>query len=114
MYEIAGHHFDPTTDLRARCTICQRRFSILYFMDRDINRFPVCAGPPKTVQGSKAIVRIKKADGTWEELDVINDITWSIPGQAVNGRVCECGARKTGVKDFAPGHSSWCPVKEVP
>jgi hypothetical protein len=25
--------------------------------------------------------------------------------------VCECGSAKTGVKDYAPGHSSWCPVK---
>jgi hypothetical protein len=25
---------------------------------------------------------------------------------------CECGAKKTGIKDYKPGHSSWCPVKE--
>jgi len=27
--------------------------------------------------------------------------------------VCECGAKKTGARDYAPGHSSWCPVVEV-
>jgi len=25
--------------------------------------------------------------------------------------VCECGSRKVGVVDYAPGHSNWCPVK---
>jgi hypothetical protein len=24
---------------------------------------------------------------------------------------CECGARATGVKDYAVGHSSWCPAR---
>jgi hypothetical protein len=24
--------------------------------------------------------------------------------------VCECGGHKTGARDFAPGHSPWCPV----
>lgn len=24
---------------------------------------------------------------------------------------CECGASKTGIADYAMGHSSWCPVK---
>lgn len=23
---------------------------------------------------------------------------------------CECGAKKTGIKDFMAGHSHWCPV----
>lgn len=27
---------------------------------------------------------------------------------------CECGAKKLGVKDFAPGHSSWCAVVKKP
>jgi hypothetical protein len=27
--------------------------------------------------------------------------------------ICECGAKKTGARDYAPGHSSWCPVAEV-
>lgn len=73
----------------------------------------------KVVQGAKAVVRIKKADGTWEELGVVKNVeynvvydegpVWVMPLK----KVCECGARKTGVKDFAPGHSSWCPVKEV-
>jgi hypothetical protein len=26
---------------------------------------------------------------------------------------CECGAHKIGCGDFCPGHSSWCPVKEM-
>lgn len=24
---------------------------------------------------------------------------------------CECGAKKTGIDNYAIGHSSWCPVK---
>lgn len=117
MYEIAGHHFDPITDLNARCTICQRRFSILHFMDHNLSRFPVCAGPPKVVKGSRAVVRIKRADGTWEELGTINNIEYGVsydkePVWVLGKKECECGARKTGVKDFAPGHSDWCPVKE--
>lgn len=28
--------------------------------------------------------------------------------------VCECGSKKLGVEDFAPGHSAWCPVAVNP
>lgn len=26
-------------------------------------------------------------------------------------KLCECGAAKTGIKDYQAGHSHWCPVK---
>lgn len=73
----------------------------------------------KVVKGAKATIRFKKPDGTWVELGTFKDISYDIsydsdPVWVQGKKQCECGARKTGVKDYAPGHSSWCPVKEDP
>lgn len=119
-----GHSFLPITDLYARCSVCQKRFGIVYFFNTA--QFPVCAGvpparpTPKIYRGSKAKIRIKKDDGTWEELGIVNGVTYvnTVGMEPVyvlgKKKACECGAAKTGVKDYKPGHSSWCPVKETP
>ena len=111
MDNCGGHTFDPITDLSARCKVCQRKFGIVNFFNTA--NFPVCMGPPKIYTGKQARVRIKRLDGTWEEIGIVKDVEYGL-GYSITPHACECGAAKTGIKDFKPGHSSWCPVKEKP
>ena len=51
-------------------------------------------------------VSIRKEDGTEAVVGIFNDVTYVTDVDAV----CECGAKKIGVKKFEKGHSEWCPV----
>lgn len=61
------------------------------------------AAPTKLVQGT--VFQIEDLDVSkvkFEEMHLK-------PGKIVFKK-CECGSAKTGIKAFAPGHSTWCPV----
>lgn len=118
MSNEGGHDFAPITDLAARCNVCQKKFSIVCFFNT--SSFPVCMGPPKpkVVTGKKAIIKLKQPDGMYKEIGTVNNIEYGLSYDTKDVYVlgkkasCECGSAKTGVADYKPGHSSWCPVKE--
>ncbi len=43
----------------------------------------------------------------------VDESDWAVWSPVVGPR-CECGGAATGLRDFTPGHSRWCPVATCP
>ena len=100
------------------CRICGKRFSFLYFrVPKD--QWGPCPGngavKGKVITGKNARLTIDgKVVQVFDKMEFSGE--WpSGPQIYTIGEVkaCECGAAKTGVQNYKPGHSAWCPVKET-
>lgn len=95
---MTDHVWGPIDQQLARtCSVCKQKFTTYGIL---ITGNIVCPGPPKVKMYNprRVILSFKKADGTWEEIE------------GFAPAVCECGAAKTAVKAYEPGHSDWCPL----
>ena len=90
------HDFE-TKDLVGVCRVCGARVTIIAIMMNSVRPCPGVAVPGTNMRyyGMQKV-------GTPRKNVLVVDLN----------ATCECGAKKTGAKDFKPGHSSWCPVRQ--